>query len=221
VIVSGDVCQAHRISACGGLYPDFEIAISAPIRRVRQQLSVGRDGRLRGQTGVGGEPLEHEIVGRFAKMTPRGEEDRDQNGGGDAERNAPPRQRGRRYPLEDRDVGCRAPILRSARVDSKRVSRNLRLAMPLINNNLQLSHRRTRLSRPPITAFIQIYSLNSGAVGSFRIFCCGACGPGGPPHQTLLPWVPWVLVENSVTSDVVFKGVRSGRLGSFCNTDIF
>src|SRR6266566_8073702 len=40
-------------------------------------------------------------------MTPRGEAGRDQNGaGGDAQRNVPPRPRGRRYPLEDGDIGA-------------------------------------------------------------------------------------------------------------------
>jgi hypothetical protein len=107
VIIGGDVGQAQRISAGGGLYPDFQVAVSAPIGRVGQQLSVGLDGWLRGQTGIRGEPHEHELVGHFAEMTPRGEDGRDQNGtGGAAQCNAPPRPRGRRNPLEDGDVGA-------------------------------------------------------------------------------------------------------------------
>src|SRR5260370_30981499 len=105
-MVGGDVGQAQRTSTQGGLYPDFEIAVSALIGRVGEQLSVRRDGRLRGQTGARGEPLEHELVGCFAEVTP-GKDSRNQNGAAcDARRNGPPRQRGRRNPLEAGDVGA-------------------------------------------------------------------------------------------------------------------
>ena len=32
VIVGGVMCQAQRLSTHSGLYPDFEIAVSAPVR---------------------------------------------------------------------------------------------------------------------------------------------------------------------------------------------
>src|SRR5260370_35732920 len=58
VVVGGMVGQAQRISAGGGLGPDFEGSIAPPGRRVSQKSAVGGGGRVGGQARHGCEEIQ-------------------------------------------------------------------------------------------------------------------------------------------------------------------
>ena len=110
MIIGGDVCKAKRISTRDGLHPDFEIAVSAPVRSVSHQLAVRRERRLRRQPGVGGEPFEDKLAGErriFAEVAKGnyGSGDQDSNGG-NCQRCVRRPSRGPRRALECRGVGA-------------------------------------------------------------------------------------------------------------------